>query len=546
MIGSAVPSWITVARGSSPILLLAPHGGRRHDLRVPGQHKVNDLLTGEVTRELAAACGASLIVNELLDRNQLDLNRLSQVRRHAPWMLQLLADVLAEMVAEAGHATVLVVHGWNVTQAACDVGIGMREGPDGLVPVRADTATASDAFVAARLRPLQDAAADAGIAVTIGSRYPAAHPNNLLQIFRAVADRESEEPCPVAALCRSAPIEAAQLELAIPLRWPGQRRDRFLALLAAAFVDEGIGGVSGIRARSSERALRSAGGRVTRRRGLQFVAGDMLVMTSIEGGESGPIAGRLVVSQDADRLTLFTGELADSSCTWTIPPLTFESLADGGARVIYEGPLVGFSTLTPFLDLEHGLAGGTLVEGRVDVTFQADRSGDSNGCGERFGDVRGEMVIDGRSHSIAARAVATLVETFAPQGLPSCRIALPASPWGALLLDGDREEPLLWRQDGRLSGALVGTARAAAESLPVRAICDLTLTARSGSLMLEIAGDAGESDRLLGTLERLIPVRRPGREGSVIETTFALVRCDGRYLGWVEISVVAVRPDAGP
>ena len=117
-----VPSWITVKRGRAPILLLAPHGGRRHDARHPGKHKVNDLLTADLTRDLAGSCGASMIINESLDRNQLDLNRLSQVRRDAPWMIDLLTDMLGTMVSEAGHATVLIVHGWNVTQAAAGLG----------------------------------------------------------------------------------------------------------------------------------------------------------------------------------------------------------------------------------------------------------------------------------------------------------------------------------------------------------------------------------------------------------------------------------------
>jgi hypothetical protein len=113
-----VPSWITVKRGRAPILLLAPHGGCRHDARHPGKHTVNDLLTADLTRELAASCGASMIINESLNRNQLDLNRLRQVRRDAPSMIALLTDMLGAMASEAGHTTVLVVHRWNVTQTA--------------------------------------------------------------------------------------------------------------------------------------------------------------------------------------------------------------------------------------------------------------------------------------------------------------------------------------------------------------------------------------------------------------------------------------------
>jgi hypothetical protein len=533
------PSWITVARGPAPILLLAPHGGRRHDTRIPGRHKVNDLLTADVTRALASACGASVIVNEGLDRNQLDLNRLSQVRRAAPWMITLLADMLAAMVSEAGHATVLVVHGWNVTQAACDIGIGMRELSQGLVPVRADTATASDAFVATRIRPLQEAAADAGIAVTIGSRYPGAHPNNLLQIFRGVADPGGGAPCPIAALCRDARIEAAQLELAIPLRWPGPRRDQFLALVAEVLANGTDPTSSVVRPARGGASLRSSGGRVTRRRGLQFVADEMLVMASIDAGDEGPIAGRLVINRDADRLVLFTGELGDPAVAWTIPPLAFQPLADGGARVVYEGPLVGFSTLTPFLDLEHGLASGVLIEGRMELIFRADAAVAGGGVEERFGDVRGKLVVDGRSHGIAARAVAIDSDAVVSQRIPNCRIILSSSPWGSVMLEGAPEEPLEWRDGDRMVGTLIGTRWLDGGRDVVHAKCDLRLAATESAIDLALVIGTERPQRVAGRLERLIPVRRPGRDGTVIETTFALVRAQSRCAGWVEITVAS-------
>ena len=46
----------------------------------------------------------------------------------------------------------------------------------------------------------------------------------------------------------------------------------------------------------------------------------MFVMASIDAGEEGPIAGRLVISRDLDHLALFTGELGDPSPPWVIPP----------------------------------------------------------------------------------------------------------------------------------------------------------------------------------------------------------------------------------
>ena len=72
------------------------------------------------------------------------------------------------------------------------------------------------------------------------------------------------------------------------------------------------------------------------------------------------------------------------------PPSRSSAPADR-VRVIYEGPLVAFLTHTPFLDLERGLAGGTLIEG-LDITFRADETEVGEEC---FGDVRGEMIVDG-------------------------------------------------------------------------------------------------------------------------------------------------------
>ena len=245
-----------------------------------------------------------------------------------------------------------------MSQAACDVGIGFREGVAGLVCASPDTgdgiATRSSRLASGRCRrrPPRD-----GIAVTIGSRYPAAHPNNLLQAFRGVSDPEDGAVNPLAPLCRRARIEAVQLELGIPLRWPGPRRETFLSLLVEGF------GSSHRRPAAEDlparTLLRAQSGRVTRRRGMQFIAGDLMLMTSIDVGAEGTLGGRLLVTTHAEELALFTGEVTDRMVTWAVPPLAIHDLGAGSMRIMYEGPLVGFPTLTPFLDLERGLAAAT-------------------------------------------------------------------------------------------------------------------------------------------------------------------------------------------
>ncbi len=520
-----VPSWVGVERGSAPILLLAPHGGRRHDVRIPGKHKVNDLRTADVTRDLAAALGASAIVNERVDRNEIDLNRLSQVRRDAPWLIHLLTEMLAAMVTTAGRATVLVVHGWNVSQIACDVGIGMREDADGLAVVRPGAETVSDDFVATRLRPLQELAADGGIMVTIGSRYPAAHPNNLLQIFGRAVDGEAADLAPLAALCREATIDAAQLELAIPLRWPGTRRDRFVALLAEVF-----GPAAAVVAPREPRAvnvrrLHVAAGRVVRRRGLQLVTDDLLVMTSIEAGNGGTLGGRVVVSEGPGSLALFTGELVDPAEEWAVPPLMCVS-SDGLMRFTFEGPLVAFPTHTPFLDLERGLADGTVVEAALELAFTRNRA-----CAddrEAFGTVTGHVTIRGRRHAIATCGLATYADAPLRAVFPHCRMTLACGARAPLVLTADQDAP--WRHEG---GDLSGAVTAGGD---VRAMAAVRLFDTEGEVHVDF--DGGLVPPLHGLLERLIPVRRPGPSGSVIATTFAVIRIDGRNVGWIEASVL--------
>ncbi len=351
------------------------------------------------------------------------------MRRDAPWLIDLLTEMLTEMVAVAGRATVLVVHGWNVSQVACDVGVGMREQDGEVAPVGPGTATVSSAFVATHLRPFQAAAARSGIMVTIGSRYPAAHPNNLLQIFGAAGDVDAADLAPLSALGRCAPIDAAQLELAIPLRWPGARRERFVALVSEVFGARNAAPASVGEARSVGPTLRVGGGRVSRRRGLQLVTDELLLMTSIDAGDGGTIGGRVVVSERADRLALFTGELADADREWTVPPLAYEAAPGAPVRFAYEGPLVAFPNHAPFLDLERGLAEGTVVEARLDLSFERDAPDRADE--DCFGTVHGELVVDGRRHVIATRGVAIVAEAPVRARFPQCRVTLPIGcVWG--------------------------------------------------------------------------------------------------------------------
>ena len=125
---SAPDSWLEVIDSDSPILLIAPHGGRAEPrTRALLNPKVNDLHTADITRTLALRLGASALINVGMDRNRLDCNRLSQIIEHAPWLLEIIADRLAGVVERHGRATVLLVHGWNIIEPRIDLATDFRD-----------------------------------------------------------------------------------------------------------------------------------------------------------------------------------------------------------------------------------------------------------------------------------------------------------------------------------------------------------------------------------------------------------------------------------
>src|SRR5271168_4789630 len=104
---AACESWLEVIDSDSPLLLIAPHGGRAEPrTRSLLNPKVNDLHTADITRGLAARLNASALINVAMDRNRLDCNRLSQIIERAPWLLELIADRVGAIVARHGRASI--------------------------------------------------------------------------------------------------------------------------------------------------------------------------------------------------------------------------------------------------------------------------------------------------------------------------------------------------------------------------------------------------------------------------------------------------------
>jgi hypothetical protein len=112
---------------------------------------------------------------------------------------------------------------------------------------------------------------------------------------------------------------------------------------------------------------------------------------------------------------------------------------------------------------------------------------------------------------------------------------LPDAADGALLLTTDILDPA--GSPGRWSARnLVGCRWASGECIDVRAAARIEVSPEEGSLVVE--GTGGHDLLVTASLERVIPVRRPGPCDTVVETRFALVREGARSLGWLEFSVV--------
>ncbi len=387
-----VPNWCRVRRGGSALLLVAPHGGARRGAGpARGAVKVNDLHTAALAEELATQLDAGLVANPVLDRNELDLNRISQVARAAAWFPALLEHLIAEILARHERAEVVFLHGWNTTQAKCDIGIGhaLRDTAD--AAAHATTLTASPAYVATRLSALRAACAARGIAAPLGERYPARHANNVLQLFRRTAAGDGLAPR-LSAWATAGRVDAVQLELAAPLRWPGPLRAAFGAALCDAFGAATAGGDPGVPAAITVRPAARATGAPAALRVYDPSSGIGLLARVDAAADGGRVAGRLLLFLGGAHVALFTGDDAHAARLSGGGP-HFAPHPEG-LRLTFDGWALRTDDGGLYVDLEHALASSRLVAVHADLIF-ARRRGD---CGR----VRGTLALDGTVHAIDA------------------------------------------------------------------------------------------------------------------------------------------------
>lgn len=368
---------MTYIDGEAPIVLVAPHGGRRPaDAPIQDNTQVNDLYTAELTALLATRTRSYAFINHSLDRNDLDLNRLSQVRTRAPWFLAALVEMLSTLVERHGKARVFFIHGWNVVQSVCDLGVGLKQRGNRIVPVGKAAPTLSADFFVAEILPFRAASLAQGIDVALGRRYPAADKNNVMQVFSA---RFAKDHSPLiralAGLSTQGKVNAVQLELGIGLRWPGSERERFIEVFCQTLGNHARS-AQGNSYDFSTLTLPPSSLSVTThlkgsllplnctpeptRLGLHFhdpLSGLGLIGDVDLGRSSSVHPGWLLLFLGGTEMVLFTGEddAIPEPGSVRVGGLVWQR-QDDGLAISYRGTVMRFSHPQAFIRLEEGLA----------------------------------------------------------------------------------------------------------------------------------------------------------------------------------------------
>lgn len=505
-----IPPWCEWGRGEAPLLFVAPHGGRRPHVDAtapPPRLRVNDIYTPEVTRELAGALAGGFVVNAGMDRNVLDLNRISQVRKRAPWFLELLTQEIAGIIARHSRVELVFVHGWNTGQATCDIGIGAIETPSGLQVPDGAHLTVDEAYRRQRIEGLRAACRQARIRVALGERYPGSHSNNLLQLFTRRA-AQIDHPCAqrIAAWVAEGRINALQLELGIPLRWPGHWRDKFVAALAAAFAD-----VSAPQPEAPAMRLRTQNPALsTTAAALQFYDANADVGMFAGIGQMGPrvTSGRLLLFLGGQRVALFTGEEVHAD-GHGVGPLRV-SRRGNGMHLEFAGPMLRLDDAAVYLDLEAALTQSELVDAEVQVEFTPTSA---PGATAQFGALRGFVAVNGQCRDMEAGAFANAA---------------------AFRASGARQQTMLAAAFGSQSAVLARVVDGASDATGIHFTGRASETLRGLRIAVTTDGDAYTPRQfeltcagvapLRGHALSRMPILRPAGATGYVRVTFGIAR----------------------
>jgi len=513
MTAAELPSWLRYRTGKRPIVIVAPHGGER--MRgIRRDDAMNDLYTAELGRELAARLDAYAVINDGLDRNDVDLNRISAIVERAPQMLRVLRDAVARAGADAATAPlVLFVHGWNVSSLACDIGIGLRESGDELYGAHA---TVSPVTLRSFVEPFRRALAERGLEGFLGHRYPASGRDNATQLFSGRhLGHDDADVDHLARLALEGGVDAVQLELSIPLRWPGEYRERWTAALEAAIAQH-LGArrdeLSAHATTSGARrwAPQQAAARPAREQAeapvdahgqsIQAVLADGSgLFMGVEPAGPDAFAARVCIARPGGELALFVVEAPwrGSRERFAAGRLEWEP----GGSVRYGGPAVLYATHDAFVDLEGGLRTARIV----DLEVAIPQASCVNSAAVGGGYVRiGEKVVE-----VSSPRVRRTGGRFAGERGVRARI------W----LAGD---------DGDVVAVEDGT-RGASSSAGVRRIPgQITFAENDAALGVHAAALGGEI-RAVSTVR--VPVYRPGPDGTFVKAVFGVAEIEPPHAG---------------
>jgi hypothetical protein len=237
----------------------------------------------------------------------------------------------------------------------------------------------------------------------------------MLQLFTS---RYADDPDPmirqIAALGAEGKIAAVQLELSVPLRWPGPLREHFLES-ASRFLRNEIRDLPTAHDTPSSPTHRQ---NPPQRLALEFHDGTAGVggFAAFERLDSGRRHARLLFCLGNARLVLFTGEDATADDDGTrCAGVEWKRSEGDGVALHYDGPCLMFGSSDAFLDLEAGLAAAELSRLEVHLDWKPAGAEGPSSWRSRSGHVTGRVDFDGVHTQIASPAT---VDTADPTELP--------------------------------------------------------------------------------------------------------------------------------
>lgn len=462
--------------GRSPVVIVAPHGGTsERDLLEPPSRPVrsNDLHTADLALRIAERVDGSLLANDGVDRNEVDLNRIDEVVSRAPALFEHLADLVDRAIASHGRAEVAFIHGWHVVQPRCDVGVGARFARPAEAP--ADRLTVGPRYLASRVDAFRAACDRIGVEAAFGDRWPGAHPNNVLQVFRRSSERRFEGAAArLADAARAGLVEAVQLELGAALRWPGALREAFVEAFATTLgaaadrVDPdvarpAVASVEGSASDARATGAMPAGLRLYDPRAGQ---GGLGIVAGIGPMGGGRIGGRMLLFPGSQRLLLFTGEQREG-VAGRVGALRLDPL-DDGLQLRFLGHALSAPDGREHFRSERAQLAARVVEVSVDVRLRDE--------GRGFGIASGMVEIDGERRRVEARGFSGVAwgPAAGDPGQPEIRLAAaPGEGEGFVLrLRGGEASGLRHPAPGRPAEVVRGSARGP-ESWPGPVTLDL-------------------------------------------------------------------------